>query len=75
MNKRVDLLVDTVPGILYMLSRFNHVQLFATIWTEVRQVPLSLGFSSQEYRSGLSCPPPGALPNPGLNPCLLHLLH
>ena len=32
-------------------------------------------FSRQEYRSGLPCPSPGDLPSPGLNPCLLCLLH
>ena len=31
-----------------------------------RQAPLSMGFSRQEYCSGLSCPPPGDLPNPGI---------
>ena len=33
------------------------------------------GFSKQEYRSGLPCPPPGDLPDPGSNPSLLYLLH
>ena len=32
------------------------------------QAPLSMGFSRQEYWSGLSCPPPGDLPNPGIQP-------
>ena len=36
--------------------------------TVARQAPLSLGFSRQEYRSGLPCPPPGHLPDPGLDP-------
>ena len=36
---------------------------------------LSMGFFRQEYWSGLPCPPPGDLPNPGIKPCLLHLLH
>ena len=48
-----------------MLSHFSHIQLFATLWTTACQAPLSLGFSRQEYRSGLSCPPPGDLPDPG----------
>ena len=30
------------------------------------QAPLSMGFSRQEYWSGLPCPPPGDLPNPGI---------
>ena len=40
--------------------------LFATPWSVVRQVPLSLGFSRQEYWSGLPFPSPGDLPEPGM---------
>ena len=47
-----------------MLSHFSHVQLFVTLWTVGHQAPLSMGFSRQEYRSGLPCPPPGDLPDP-----------
>ena len=47
-----------------MLSRFSRVQLFATLWTAARQPPLSMGFSRQEYWSGLLCPPLGDLPVP-----------
>ena len=43
----------------------------ATLWTKVHQAPLSMGFSRQEYWSGLPCPPPGALPNPGIEPMSL----
>ena len=46
-------------------SHFSHVQLCATLWTVAHQAPLSMGFSKQEYWSGLPCPPPGHLPNPG----------
>ena len=35
-------------------------------WTVACQAPLSMGFSRQEYCSGLPCPPPGDLPNPGI---------
>ena len=35
------------------------VQLFVTLWTVTSQVPVSVGFSRQEYWSGLPCPPPG----------------
>ena len=38
----------------------------ATPWSVTHQAPLSMGFSRQEYRSGLPCPPPGNLPNPGI---------
>jgi len=51
-----------------MLSRFSCVLLFATLWTVARQVPLSMGFSRQEYWTGLPCRPPGDLPNPGIKP-------
>ena len=49
--------------------------LFVTPWTATLQVPLSTGFSRQEYWSGLPFPPPGDLPDPGSNPHLLCLLH
>ena len=39
-----------------------------TPWTVGRQAPLSMGFSRQEYRSGLPCPPPRDLPDPGIKP-------
>ena len=48
-----------------MLSHFSHVQLCATLWTAAFQAPLSMGFSRQEYWSGLPCPPPGDLSDPG----------
>ena len=44
------------------------VWLFVTPWTVVCQVPLSAGFSKQEYWSGLPCPPSGDLPKPGIKP-------
>ena len=37
-----------------------------TPWTVTHQAPLSLEFSRQEYWSGLACPSPGDLPNPGI---------
>ena len=46
----------------------SHVGLFATPWTLAHLAPLSMGFSRQEYWSGLPCPPPGDLPNPGIEP-------
>ena len=54
-----------------MLSHFSRVRLFATLWTVAHQAPLSMGFSRQEYWSGLPCPPPGDLPNPGMEPASL----
>ena len=46
----------------------SHVQLFANPWVVVCQTLLSMGFSRQEYWSGLPCPPPGNLPIPGIKP-------
>ena len=42
---------------MYMLSHFSHVQLFVTPWAVALQSPLSMGFSRQEYQSGLPFPP------------------
>ena len=53
-------------GCACVLSRSSCVQLFATLWTVARQGPLSMGFSRQEYWSGLPFPSPGHLPDPGL---------
>ena len=44
---------------------------FATLWTVTHQAPLSMGFSRQEYCSGLSSPPLGDLPSPGIQPTSL----
>ena len=49
-------------------SCFIHVPLFATLWTVTCQTPLSMEFSRQEYSSGLPCPPPGNLSDPGVKP-------
>jgi len=49
-----------------MLSHSSCVQFFATLWTTACQASLSMGFSRQEYRSGLPCPPQGYLPNLGI---------
>ena len=50
------------------VKSLSRVQLFATPWTVARQAPLSMGFSKQEYWSGLPFPSPGDLPNPGIEP-------
>ena len=46
----------------------SSVQLFVTLWTITRQASLAMGLSRQEYWSGLPFPPPGDLPNPGIEP-------
>ena len=56
---------------VWVRSRFSPVWLFETLWTVACQAPLSVGFSRQEYKSGLLCPPPGDLPNPGIEPSSL----
>ena len=47
--------------------------LFVTPWTVARQVPLSMGFSGQEYWSGLPCLPPGDLPKAGIKPTVSYV--
>ena len=51
---------------VFLLSCFSSVWLFVAPWTVTCQAPLSMGFSRQEYWSGLPFPPPGDLPNPGV---------
>ena len=46
----------------------SHVHLFANLWTVARQAPLSIGFSRQEYWSGLPFPSPGDLNDPWIKP-------
>ena len=46
----------------------SHVWLFAILWTVADQASLCMGYFRQEYWSGLSFPPPGDLPNPGIEP-------
>ena len=55
-----------------MLSQFSHVWLFVIPWTVAHQAPLSMGFSRQEYWSGLSCP---LSSNQGWNSHLFCFLH
>ena len=46
----------------------SRVRLFAALWPVAHQAPLSMGFSRQEYWSGLPFPPPGDLPHSGIEP-------
>ena len=50
------------------VKSLSPVRLFGTSWTLACQAPLSLGFSRQEYWSGMAFPSPGDLPNPGIEP-------
>ena len=65
-----------------VLSHFSRVQLYATPWAVGHRSPLPMGFSRQEYWSGLPCPLLGDLLNPGIEPrpstcrqILYHLSH
>ena len=50
------------------VKSLSHVRLLVAPWTVAHQAPLSMGFSRQEYWSGLPFPSPGDLPNPGIEP-------
>ena len=59
-------------GLWSAVKLLCHARLFATPWTIDYRAPPSLGFSRQEYWSGLPFPSPGDHPNPGTEPSLLH---
>ena len=50
------------------VKSLSRVRLLVTPWTIAYQAPPSMGFSRQEYWSGLPFPSPGDLPNPGIKP-------
>ena len=50
------------------LMHAKSLQLCAALWTVTHEAPLSMGFSRQEYWSGLPFPPPGDLSNSGIEP-------
>ena len=74
---KMDLLTTSLLSSLCMCDK--SLQLYSdSLWLYGQvacQAPLSMGFSRQEYWSGLPHPSPEHLPHPGLDPCLLHLLH
>ena len=73
----VDILEENWPQSwqhVCVLNHFSSVQLFPTLRTVDCQAPLSVGFSRQKHWSGLPCPPPRDLPNPGIK-LLLSSLH
>ena len=55
-------------GVAVKVKLLGRVRLFATPWTVAYQAFLSMGFSRQEYWSGLPFPSPGNLPDPGIEP-------
>ena len=58
--------INTEKATRVCAQSLSRVQLFTTLWTVAHQAPLSMGFSRQEYWSGLSFPTSGDLPNPGI---------
>ena len=65
-KSNIEIVLKNLCVCMCVLSHFSHVQLLVILWTIAHQAPLSMGFSRQEYWSGLSCPPPGDIPNPGI---------
>ena len=57
--------------LLLLLSLFSGIRLCVTLWTAAHQAPLSIGFSRQEYWSGLPFPPLGHLSNPRIKSATL----
>ena len=66
MQKEEEAAQDFLPGDACVINQISCIRLFMTPWTVACQDPLSMGFSRQEYWSGLRFPPPGDLPKPGL---------
>ena len=69
--------MNTVRAPSLQLHCFSCVSLVVSestvLWTVACQAPLSMGFSRQEYWSGLPCPPSGDLPDPGTEPASLNV--
>ena len=57
-----------MDSLVVLILSLSCIQLIATPWTVACQDPLSMGFSRQEYWSGLLFPSPGDLPDPGMEP-------
>ena len=68
-----EVLICLLLILVCLLTCFSPVRLFVTLWTVACKAPLAMGFSRQEYWSGLPCPPPGELPNPGTEPKSLYI--
>ena len=66
MKKKVE--IRELENTVRVRSPFSHVQLFVTLCTVASQAPLSMGFSRQEYWSGLPFPSPEDLSDPGIEP-------
>ena len=75
---RLTIHISSVPQSTYpngcILSHFSRVWLFVTLWTVAYRAPLSMGFTRQEYWSGLPCRPPGGYSRPRDETCISCLL-
>ena len=68
MPERLLVILKIIYELVVKVKSLSRVQLFATLWTVAYQASLSMGFSRQEYWSGLPFPSPGDLPDPGIEP-------
>ena len=59
---------ELFPALKVKVKSLSHIRLFATPWTVAYHDPPSMGFSRQEYWSGLPFTSPEDLPNPGIEP-------
>ena len=59
---------NPISSVKVKVKSLSRVRLFVTPWTVGYQASPSMGFSRQEYWSGLPFPSPGDLPNPGIEP-------
>ena len=62
----ISVITACVVCVCVCVCRLSRVQLFVIPCMVARQFPLSMGFFKQKYWSGLPCPPPGDLPDPGI---------
>ena len=69
------LMIPPTTTSAWVLSCFSHLQPFVTLWTVAQKAPLSMGFSRQEYWSGLPFLLQGIFLTQGLHPVSLRLLH
>ena len=67
-SKSLYMTFNVFQNCMCVYGLLSHVQLIVTPWTVACQAPLSMKFSGQEYCSGLPFPPPGELPDPGMEP-------
>ena len=63
--------IDCMPGEQSTCMHAKSLQSCLTPWTTARYAPLSMGFSRPKNWSGLPCPPPENLPDPGIEPASL----